>query len=486
MSEYSDRINAILQKHATPGEAIVEALAESPRTKLQDAGHLMSYMIPEMAVGKTISMLPKVGEYLKRGSMLGSSISNAAGGATANAVSGEDPSTGAAMGAVLGPAFTGVGRVLQRAVGGPVAPLVNDDAKELLRQGVVPTVGQATRGNSMMGYSPTNVEDALTFFPLVGSIPLKGRARADKEAMNKALSDFGITSPAKPNVLSPTSGPPVAGDWMKAVDAETNRQYRSILGNAGPTPVTLPVAKEVTELFKRSRDLTNSMLLNADGSPSVLYKLMSPGASLDGEEIHQALSTIKRAMPAVDNANAKTLHQAKILGRLKNVVSDEAKNTWGPDLWDEYQLQNFNNVNTEALRRSVVDAVKRGESSPTVRDFYKELNKNTSEKTLSYDESVAGNLLRPAVNTLTENPNWSDRQNVYRLASLLAPGAGFATGHPLIAGALLAPALASGSRSATRYMLGDYPAQKAGEVALKRITPSLAALYSAYLSDMQE
>lgn len=478
MSEYSERINAILQKHASPGEALVKELAAKPSDKLKSVADLATFMVPEMAIGKGLSMLPKIGQYLQRGDVVPGIMSNAGAGATQAAIQGEDPGQAAMMAGGLGGAFTGAGKVLQRAVGGPVAPLVNEDAQELLRQGVVPTVGQATRGNSMMGYSPTNVEDALSFFPLVGQIPLKGRARADKEAMNKALADFGITSEPKPNVLSPTSGPPVAGDWMKSVDAETNRQYRDILSNATPIQVTTPVAKEVTSLFKRSKDLTSSMLLNPDGSPSVIYKLMSPGAVLDGEEIHQALSTIKRAMPAIDNASASTLHQSKILGRLKNVISDEARSVWGSDLWDEYQLQNFNNVNTEALRRSVVDAVKRGEESPTIRDFYKELNKNTSDKVLSYDESISGQLLRPAVNTMTEAPGWSDRQNVYRLASLLAPTGAFATGNPTIAAALLAPALASGSRRATRYMLGDYPVQPVLEKALKRITPYLASMYS--------
>jgi hypothetical protein len=89
----------------------------------------------------------------------------------------EDPGSGAGGGAF----GTAVGMGVNRLLGGVIKPFISQDAKELAKQGIQPTIGQS------MGGAVNTAEQKLKSIPFVGDIIRNARGRSVNEFNEKAI-----------------------------------------------------------------------------------------------------------------------------------------------------------------------------------------------------------------------------------------------------------------------------------------------------------
>lgn len=107
------------------------------------------------------------------------------GGASAALINPDDAAMGAGMGAVGGPAFAGMGRM--------ISPMVRPAIQKFQAEGITPTLGQ------LIGPNASKVEEKLTSLPVLGTAIKNARERVFSEvndaAFNRALNPIGEKLP---------------------------------------------------------------------------------------------------------------------------------------------------------------------------------------------------------------------------------------------------------------------------------------------------
>lgn len=98
--------------------------------------------------------------------------------------------------AIAGGAGGGAGNLAMRALGGVFRPITpSDDVQALLREGIVPTIGEAAAsGGGRIGQMVNRLEESATSLPGAGQVISGARRRAGVEELNRAV--FARATPA--------------------------------------------------------------------------------------------------------------------------------------------------------------------------------------------------------------------------------------------------------------------------------------------------
>jgi hypothetical protein len=147
------------------------------------AGEVASFALPGGLAGKAIT---KGVQFLPRAAQLAATIGgNAAVDAGLSAAyATENKGDAAAMGAVGSVGGQVLGRSLAAAAGG-FTP--SKEAKELMRMGIQPTVGQGADQGSLVGRLARRVEEGSESVPIAGTIITNARQRAGREVADEAM-----------------------------------------------------------------------------------------------------------------------------------------------------------------------------------------------------------------------------------------------------------------------------------------------------------
>ena len=116
-------------------------------------------------------------------------------------------------------------------------PKISDAAKALMKEGVVPSAGQAFRGSGTLGsMAISELEDLTTSFPIAGLATKAARTRALQDFNNRALNNLGKKLNIK---LEKGSDQQVK---IEAINDAINNSYSRVLGN-----LTIKNAKSLTD-----------------------------------------------------------------------------------------------------------------------------------------------------------------------------------------------------------------------------------------------
>jgi hypothetical protein len=372
------------------------------------------------------------------------------------------PGESEVMNTALGAAGAGVGDVAGRGVSRVIQPIRQSDAvKTLVKEGIIPTPGQAAGPQSFIG----RFEQRLESLPLLGDIITRGRTRSIEE-LNRAAVNGSL-----PN------GEKISAVGRKAIDeANTifDNAYRGALSGK-EVPMTAGKINSAVQSVKNDPDvfLTKEAEANLDKLAQQLLSRMPSGKTImTGEAAKSAdswLGGIAARYNKSPNAADRELGSA-VLGLQKAFRSDLSAAI--PELRGiDAKYASFLRV----LRAAGATGSKDGIFSPeALQSSVRSMDKSRSG--FASGNALMQNLSDPAVNVLGRSV--ADSGTAGRAlvgAGLLGAGGAaneFYGGPGYLTSLALAPALYS--RAGSRYLIGDYAGQKSLAELARRTAPYAA------------
>lgn len=425
---------------AVAGDIGMNILATiNPATKVYGAGKALAEKVLPQAAAKVLAPTA------------GAALSGAAITAATNPVQDGETEAGNIG---LGTAGSVAADTLTRGASRVVRPIVQSaPVQKLLKEGVVPTIGQAAGG------FVNKVEQQLESLPVVGWIISNSRGRAVKEmneaAIRKALPEGNVAT-----IKAGREGIEQAGE---VIDNAYNAAYGSIKGKVTAdgsfreTLAKIP-SREGIDLPPSMKERFETLMDDR------VFARLKDGADAETlRNIHNSLGSLARKYRSSGDPDQRALGQAfaEAKGEVRGLVSRQSSGDFKQtlDALDSkysalltvekasgYAGSKDGVFSAEALKR----AAKKGTSD--MRDFA-DNSSDVLGKTVP-DSGTAGRSLLP-------------------LATYAASG-GAAAGNEQLGGPEWLTALAASpllmSRMGSRYAVGDLPMQKAIAEALKRST----------------
>lgn len=129
-------------------------------------------------VGMSLAPAARVTQAVSKAPLLARTLTELGFGAGYGALTSPEDRTGGAVGGATG---TALGMGANRLIGGAIKPFVSQEAQELAKQGIQPTIGQS------IGGAVNTAEQKLKSLPLIGDVIRNARGRAVNEFNEKAI-----------------------------------------------------------------------------------------------------------------------------------------------------------------------------------------------------------------------------------------------------------------------------------------------------------
>ncbi len=235
----------------------------------------------------------------------------------------EEAAKAGAIGAGLGGAMQGLGRV--------ISPQSSPAAQDLIEAGVRPTPGQALGGG--LG----RAEEKLVSAPFLGSAIIGARQRA-LESFNRSVINRAIA----PAGLKVADDVPVAGRqaYTQAADALGNA-YESLFSRVKTVPFDDPFARSLNTTLTEAKNTLSPQLFGTFANQ--VKKIYSPGkmkGSMTGRDLHSFVSDLKsRARNYQSKGTAAERELGDSFNELVDVFDDLLQRNMSPD--DAAQLANL-------------------------------------------------------------------------------------------------------------------------------------------------
>jgi hypothetical protein len=180
-------------------------------------------------------------------------IADVAGNALLNNVLTPGDARDKAMGSGIGAGSALGGRILTRALSGPLKPAISPEASILIDQDILPTPGQMISGEGSGGIarSVRAMEDRATSLPIIGDIIQSARNRAAKEYNKREINDALEPVGVKLNLTG--------RDALDRAHARVDDIYNAVQKDVSIDPV---VGRPT--IAKALRDIDNNGQLDAD------------------------------------------------------------------------------------------------------------------------------------------------------------------------------------------------------------------------------
>lgn len=129
-------------------------------------------------VGMSLAPAARVTQAVSKAPLLARTLTELGFGAGYGALTSPEDRAGGAVGGATG---TALGMGANRLIGGAIKPFVSQEAQELAKQGIQPTIGQS------IGGAVNTAEQKLKSLPLIGDVIRNARGRAVNEFNEKAI-----------------------------------------------------------------------------------------------------------------------------------------------------------------------------------------------------------------------------------------------------------------------------------------------------------
>ena len=155
-----------------------KALLEQGRAFEKEGGTAATVGSIGADVGMSLAPAARVTQAVSKAPLLARTLAELGFGAGYGALTSPEDRTGGAVG---GGAGTALGMGANRLIGGAIKPFVSQEAQELAKQGIQPTIGQS------IGGAVNTAEQKLKSLPLIGDVIRNARGRAVNEFNEKAI-----------------------------------------------------------------------------------------------------------------------------------------------------------------------------------------------------------------------------------------------------------------------------------------------------------
>ena len=386
--------------------------------------------------------------------------------------------TGESEFANMGLGFLGgaLGDVAARGLARVAQPLTrSSEVNKLVREGVIPSPGQAAGSNSFLG----RVEQKLQSLPLVGDIIKRGRERATEEfnlaAISRALpkDDKGVVTKAGRAAID-KADEVLGSAYDKVYSGITVKPDRQFL-------------QEVVSI-KKNPDLSLPKELQGRFDEIIRNQVLSrvKGGEIKGllaQRIDSQLGTLARRYTSDLDADKRVLGLAfrEAQKSFKGLVERSA----GPEVADTIKGLNSNYANLLRVERAAASqGAKDGVfSANQLSSAVKALDKSSNKNAFARGSAVMQDLSDAAKNVLGDTvPNSGTTDRL--LMGLAAGGIGaneYFGGPEYLSMLAAAPLLYS--RAGSRYLLGDYAGQQAVAEALRKTAPYASQLGRSVLTE---
>lgn len=379
--------------------------------------------------------------------------------ATEPVLQGESTADKAMMGAVGG----AVGDVAARGIARVAQPIQQSQAvKTLLKEGVVPTPGQAAGSKSFIG----RFEQRLESLPILGDIITRGRTRSIEE-LNRAAVNASL--PQKAQIHS------VGRKAIEEAQDIFNNAYRTALSGK-EVPLNASNVKSIVQAVKSDPDvfLTKAAEENLERVAEQLTRRLPPSGKLSGEAAKSAdswLGGLAATYNRSPNASDRELGSA-VLGIQRELRGELAKVI--PELKGiDSKYAAFLRVQRAAGATGSRDGIF---SPEALQQAVRSMDK--SRGGFAGGKSVMQNISDPAVDVLGRSVADSGTAGRALVGAGLLGAGGAANeyygGPGFLTALALAPALYS--RAGSRYLIGDYAGQSTLADLARRAAPYAAQL----------
>lgn len=384
--------------------------------------------------------------------------------ATTPVTEGQSEIVNAALGAAGGAAGDLVGRVASRVV----QPLrQSSEVQKLVKEGIVPTPGQAAGGSSFIG----KVEQKLQSLPVVGDIIAKGRTRAVEE-LNKAALSRSLPNGAKVTEIGRAA--------MQQADEVFDDAYRLALSN-----VTVKLGTGIDDAVARVK--ADPDLFLDEAAEKNLSKVASTikarfrNGEISGEvakKIDSQLGSISRKYSSSSTASERDFGAAirGLQGEFRSMLAEGAggeKSAVLKELNGKYAR--FLRVQKASGYVGSKDGVF---SANQLQSAVRGMDPSRNKGAFGRGEALMQDLSDPAKAILGDTvPDSGTAGRALLGMGLLGAGGAaneFYGGPGYLTALAAAPLLYS--RGGSRYMVGDLPGQQGTSAALGELAPYLSQL----------
>jgi len=436
------------------------------------AADVASFALPgglaAKGIAKGVSMLPRAAQ-LAAG--IGTNAALDAGLSAAYAT--EDKGQAALAGAAGSVGGQLLGKTLGRLAGGAVKP--SAEAQTLMRQGVVPTIGQAADQSTMAGRLIRRGEEVAESVPLVGTVITNARQRAGQEvvqnAFDRAVAPGGVKQAASREGVDELGKQfkqayGVLDQYVFKPDKKLEQDVLSIVSNpnyqAGRETIDRVMKffeANYTNKFQQGPQGVGAFL-SGDGFKSLDSEIGRRIRDLAGQQGTEALAE-RRMLTAIEGA----LGQYRDRNLPPEVVSQLADTDRAYAAYKRIarasKYSNDGEITPAQLTRAV-KAMSKGDDYGRGKAFMQDMTDPAA-------------ILR----SRTPNSGTADR-----LALMGLVGGVAANPAALVPTAAGGAAMAAGySRPAQKAFLGGYSKQKALEEALRRRNAYFGDVGAAFLSE---
>jgi hypothetical protein len=384
-------------------------------------------------------------------------------GTTEPVASGESRLGHAGMGAAGG----AIGDVATRGLARVAQPLRQSDAvKTLLKEGVVPTPGQAAGADSFIG----KMEQRLQSIPLIGDLVTGGRNRATAEFNEAAI-----------NRAIPRGSQRIKGAGREAIEQAHNvlsQGYDQVLANIPKVTPTQSFVKSVSDALadpdlaltpQNQQRLRNIIQMQFKGRPGVDQATGEMSGQL-AKSVDSTLGRLARDYMSSSVADDRALGMALrgVHGEWKNAIRQAAPNEQVAGQLDALNAAyaNFVRVEKAAAALGAKDGVF---TAAQLQNAVKASDKSVRKGAFARGDALMQDISEAGKSTLSQTvPNSGTADRVLN-AMLLGGGASMVNPASLAA---LAAAPAVYSRAGSRYAIGDLPGQKFVSELMRALAPA--------------
>lgn len=424
--------------------------------------------IAAKGITKGLTMLPRAAQFAAG---LGANAAVDAG--LSAAYSTEDKGDAALTGALGSVGGQLLGKTLGRVAGGLVKP--SADAQTLMKQGVVPTIGQAADQSTAVGRRISKLEESAQSLPIIGDVITNARGRSQNElvqaAFDRAVAPGGVAQDASREGVDE-----LAKQFKKAYGVLDNFTFRP--DKQFETDV-LTIVNNPN--FRASRDTIDGVLGFFKQNYTNKFQA-GPGnvAFMTGEAFKDFDSEIgRRIRDLAGQQGTEALAERRILTAIEGALGQYRNRNLPTDVVQQLadtdrayaaykrvarasKYSNDGNITPAQLTRAV-KAMSQGDSYGRGNAFMQDL-------------TDAGSILRNRV----PNSGTFDRAAE---AGLLTSFARNPVGTAVGTGAAITLGGPAYSRMGQKFLLGGYDYQKALEEALRRRTANFGNVGAAILSE---
>lgn len=382
--------------------------------------------------------------------------------ATNPVLQGESELTNALGGAAGG----GAGNLLVRGASRLARPIVQSaPAQALLREGIVPTPGQAAGAGSVLG----RVEQRLQSVPIIGDIITHGRNRAITELNEAAISRA---------IPGGGSSQGVGRAAIEKADTIISDGYSDVLSRIGTVRVDPNILQKMGQIIadpdlalpppvqQRLHEMVQTQITGRAGANGQMQAQIAKRADAN-------LGMLARNYASSSDADQKMM--ARGIREVQAAWRDNIRQNATPELQAELDGLNrafANFIRVEKAAGSL--GAREGVFSPAqLQSAVKSADASARKGQFAQGKALMQDLSDPAMATLSQtvpNSGTIDRGMLAMLAGGGLSGANEYFGGPgYITAALAAPLLYS--RLGSRYAIGNLPGQQAASQGILGLSP---------------